>query len=112
LIRLEFSPEATADLADIGAYIASDDPGRARSFVDELEARCASLIEYPDTGRPRPELAQDLRSKPHGHYLIFYTPCAEASGSSAFCMALVIWRKNSARTSENWKARDRLGALA
>lgn len=75
--RLEFSPEATADLADIGGYIARDDPQRARSFVDELEARCAGLIEYPDTGRSRPELAPHLRSKPHGHYLIFYTPGPE-----------------------------------
>lgn len=75
--RLEFSPEASADLADIGAYIAKDDPKRARSFVDELEARCTDLLEFPDGGRARPELASDLRSKPHGHYLIFYTPGAE-----------------------------------
>jgi toxin ParE1/3/4 len=74
LRRLEFSPEATADLADIGAYIAKDNPKRARSFVDELENRCAGLTEYPETGRPRPELAADLRSKPHGRYVIFYTP--------------------------------------
>lgn len=75
--RLEFSPEATADLADIGAYIARDDPRRARSFVDELEARCVGLIEHPDTGRLRPELAPGLRSKPHGDHLIFYTPSAQ-----------------------------------
>lgn len=72
--RLEFSPEATADLAEIGVYIAKDDPKRARSFVDELEARCVGLTEYPDTGRARRELAPDLRSKPHGQYLIFYRP--------------------------------------
>jgi len=77
LRRLEFSPEATADLADIGAYIARDNPTRARSFVDELEARCAGLTEYPDLGRARPDLAPNLRSKPHGDYLIFYTPGAE-----------------------------------
>jgi toxin ParE1/3/4 len=77
LRRLEFSPEATADLADIGAYIARDDSKRARSFVDELEARCAGLTDYPGAGRARPELAPNLRSKPHGHYLIFYTPGAE-----------------------------------
>lgn len=75
--RLEFSPEAAADLADIAGYIARDNPKRARTFVDELEAHCAGLIEYPDTGRTRPELAPGLRSKPHGHYLIFYTPGTE-----------------------------------
>jgi toxin ParE1/3/4 len=77
LRRLEFSPEATADLAEIGAYIARDDPKRARSFVDELEAHCAGLTEYPAMGRARPELALGLRSKPHGHYVIFYTPGAD-----------------------------------
>jgi toxin ParE1/3/4 len=77
LRRLEFSPEATADLAEIGAYIAKDDPKRARSFLDELEARCAGLTEYPETGRMRPELAPNLRSKPYGNYLIFYTPDAK-----------------------------------
>ena len=75
--RLGFSPEATADLAEIGAYIARDNPSRARSFVDEPQARCAGLTEYPDTGRLRLELASNLRSKPHGDYLIFYTPGAE-----------------------------------
>jgi toxin ParE1/3/4 len=77
LRRLEFSPEAMADLVDIGAYIAKDDPRWARSFVEELETRCANLTEYPLTGRARPELAPDLRSKPHGQYLIFYTPGVE-----------------------------------
>ncbi len=76
--QLEFSPEATTDLAEIGVYIAKDNPARARSFVDELESRCAGLTEYPEAGRARPELAPDLRSKPHGDYLIFYTPGAHA----------------------------------
>jgi len=74
LKRLEFSPEAEADLLDIAAYIARDNPGRARSFVDEVEADCADLLRYPKSGRARPELAPDLRSKPHGRYIIFYTP--------------------------------------
>jgi toxin ParE1/3/4 len=78
LRRLLFSPEAEADLADIAAYIAADDPARALSFVDELEASCAGLTDYPDAGRARPELAPDLRSKPHGPYVIFYTPGAKA----------------------------------
>jgi toxin ParE1/3/4 len=77
LRRLELSPEAEADLFDIADYIARDDPLRARSFVDELEARCTSLTDYPDAARARPELAPDLRSIPHGRYIIFYTPGEE-----------------------------------
>lgn len=74
---LEFSVEAKADLLDISIYIARDNPGRAQSFVDELEARCADLLVFPDSGRARPELAPDLRSKPHGRYIIFYTPARD-----------------------------------
>ena len=75
--RLEFSPEAEADLSDIAIYIAHDNPERAYGFVDELEGRCADLLGFPESGRARPELAPDLRSKPHGRYVIFYTPGAE-----------------------------------
>jgi len=74
LRQVEFAPEAEADLLEIADYIARGDPARAARFIDELEARCAELLPFPDTGRERPELAPDLRSKPHGRYLIFYTP--------------------------------------
>lgn len=76
--RLEFSPEAEADLIEIATYIARDNRQRAHSFVDELEARCADLILFPDAGRARPELAPVLRSKPHGRYVIFYSVGTEA----------------------------------
>jgi toxin ParE1/3/4 len=75
LRRLSFSPEAEADLLDIADHIARDDPARALSFVEELEKRCAGLLNFPDSGTPRAELAPGLRSKPHGRYVIFYTPC-------------------------------------
>ena len=54
-------------------FIARDDPDRALSFVDELEASCSTLTDYPSLGRKRPELGPDLRSKPHGSYVIFYS---------------------------------------
>jgi toxin ParE1/3/4 len=77
LKQLEFSPAAEADLLDIAAYIAAENPERALSFVDELEASCAVLRDFPETGRERWELAPDLRSKPYGRYVIFYTPGAK-----------------------------------
>ena len=33
-MRLEFSPESQLDLIDIAAFIAQDNPARAKSFVD------------------------------------------------------------------------------
>ncbi|HZG47402.1 MAG TPA: type II toxin-antitoxin system RelE/ParE family toxin, partial [Allosphingosinicella sp.] len=47
MIALLFSPAAEQDLFDIALHIARDDPSRALSFVDELEATCASLRHYP-----------------------------------------------------------------
>jgi toxin ParE1/3/4 len=76
LRRLEFSPEAEADLLDISGYIARDNPERALGFVNELEARCVDLLAFPESGRARPDLAPSLRSRPHGRYIIFYTPGA------------------------------------
>ena len=37
-MKVNFSPAAQTDLLDIALYIAQDNPKRALSFVDELEA--------------------------------------------------------------------------
>jgi toxin ParE1/3/4 len=73
LIRLEFSPAADADLVEIASFIARDNVPRAVTFVDELEASCAKLVDYPHSGVARSELRAGLRSKPHGSYVIFYS---------------------------------------
>jgi toxin ParE1/3/4 len=72
-MRLEFSPAANADLVDIASFIARDNVPRAITFVDELEAACARLIDFPESGVARPDLRVGLRSKPHGSYVIFYS---------------------------------------
>jgi len=72
-MRLEFSPAAQADLVEIAMFIARDNPPRALTFVDELEASCAKLLDYPLSGVARPEIRDGLRSRPHGSYIIFYT---------------------------------------
>ena len=35
------------------------------------------MPDFPEKGRPRPELAEKLRSVPHGGYVIFYTASEE-----------------------------------
>lgn len=69
---LVFSPAAAADLEEIGDFIAQDNPLRAISFLQELQARCARLARNPGIGTARPELGDGVRSMPHGRYLIFY----------------------------------------
>lgn len=71
-MNVTFSALARDDLLDIAEYIAQDNPARALSFVDELEATCEKLGRTPGIGTARPELGQGLRVLPHGHYLIFY----------------------------------------
>lgn len=69
---LIFAPEARADLRAIGAYIARDDPARARSFVNELRTRAAQAAERPLSFPARDDLAPGLRAILHGRYLIFF----------------------------------------
>ena len=70
-MRLEFSSRARADLVAIADFIAADNPVRALSFVDEIEARFRRLCHMPQRGervRGRP----GIRRIVHGRYLIFY----------------------------------------
>ena len=71
-MRLEFSPAADADLVDIASFIARDNVPRAITFVDELEAACGKLVDYPHSGVARSDIRAGLRSKPYGSYVIFY----------------------------------------
>jgi len=64
---------ALDDLAEIGRYIAQDNPTRAASYVDEIEKHCQRIAQFPHMGTPRSEIAVNLYSIPHGSYLIFYS---------------------------------------
>ena len=71
-MKVGFSPIAKTDLIDISVYIAQDNPARALTFVDELEAKCLGVGKTPGIGTARPELGDGVRMLPHGRYLIFY----------------------------------------
>jgi toxin ParE1/3/4 len=75
-MKVAFSPAAEDDLLEIAAYIAQDNPDRALSFLDELEAKCLSLSHAPGIGTMRPELGKGIRMLPHGRYLLFYRELA------------------------------------
>jgi putative addiction module CopG family antidote len=65
-------PRAAADLAEIRDYVAKDSEERAELFVDLLNRKLRALARRPETGRPREELAEGLRSHPASRYIIFY----------------------------------------
>ncbi len=71
LVRV--SAEAKADLARIADFIARADPERAISFIDELEASCRSLADFPNRFPLIERYARHrVRRRLHGDYLIFY----------------------------------------
>jgi len=76
IVRL--SAEAERDLEEIGDYIATDNPERAISFLEQLRAKCLGLAEFPERFPlvQRYE-AQGVRHRVHGNYMIFYRVEAE-----------------------------------
>ena len=60
-MKVVFSPAAKDDLLEIALYIAQDNPTRALSFVDELEAKSLRLGQAAGIGAPRPELGEGVR---------------------------------------------------
>ena len=60
-------------MEEIALYLFDLNPIAANSFLDALKETCELLVEHPQLGRRRQELADGLRSFPIGNYLIFYT---------------------------------------
>lgn len=75
-MRYRLTPGAEADLADIGDYVAQDNPPAALQLIGRIEKACALLGENPQLGPARPELAPEARSWVVGRYLILYRPIA------------------------------------
>jgi toxin ParE1/3/4 len=65
-------PLALSDLSEIWDYIADDNEMRADAFVDFIDQKIQALVNQPNMGRSRDELAEGLRSFPVGRYIIFY----------------------------------------
>lgn len=68
------TPQAEADLEEIGDYIALDNPRRAVSFIREIREHCEKIAQGPLHYVARPELGPQLRSCAHGNYVIFFEP--------------------------------------
>lgn len=71
-----FTPQAEADLEEIGDYIAADNPERAVTFIREIRIHCEQIATGPLRYAARPELGEGLRTCTHGNYVIFFEPFA------------------------------------
>lgn len=68
-----WTERAVADLLAIGAYIAQDDPGAARAWVERLRQRAVRATKLPNAGRVVPEIARrDVREVLVRSYRIVY----------------------------------------
>ncbi|MBW7921092.1 MAG: type II toxin-antitoxin system RelE/ParE family toxin [Rubellimicrobium sp.] len=74
--RLVVLHGAEADLVEIGIYIARDNPTRASSFIDEIEARMAEIARRPHP----PSLRGEAEATPTAHTR--HRGCVVACGSS------------------------------
>lgn len=87
------------DLEEIVAYIARENPDRARSFGHELLNRALSLSNFPKIGREVPELGDpEVREIFLGSYRIVY----EVLGDPPNVYVLRFW--HAARGTPKWES--------
>ena len=71
-MRVTWKPRALAQLRDIHAYIAKDNPRAAAAVVERIQAVAALLATYPLRGRRTDEAdVRTIRAQPYT-YRIFY----------------------------------------
>ena len=71
--RLVISAEAQRDLLSIRDYIASDNPIRAETYIDELIDRCGDIVEFPFAAPQNLRNHVNWRAIPYGSYVILYS---------------------------------------
>lgn len=72
MARVTRRPEAEIDVIDIWGYIAEDSVSEVDRWVDRLDERLQLWATQPTMGRPREELAPNLRSMSFGRYVVFF----------------------------------------
>lgn len=93
-MRLHVAGRARSDLMDIALYIARDNPDRAISFADEIEAYCESLIDFPERSPVHSwENGRIVRRAVYGNYLIFH----EIRGDELIVLRILHGARNISR---------------
>jgi plasmid stabilization system protein ParE len=69
--KVILTPQSLDDLEEIVTFIAKDNPGRARTFGNELIDRALAIAAFPELGRIVPEIGEPaVREIIHGAYRI------------------------------------------
>lgn len=62
MARVDYAPEAVADIKDLFRHIAADaGPPRALRYIQRIERRIGTLEVFPESGRPLEGGPPDLR---------------------------------------------------
>lgn len=72
--RVRISPKAEQDLDGIADYIALNNEAASDRFLQEIKQKSNLYAAHPGLGRRRPELGNDIRSFPHGAYIVYFSP--------------------------------------
>ena len=56
-----FRPSAQADLKSLYDYIEQDSPANAARYVEQIEAFCMKLVDFPERGTRRDDLMSGIR---------------------------------------------------
>ncbi|MEJ6785102.1 type II toxin-antitoxin system RelE/ParE family toxin [Aminobacter sp. Piv2-1] len=70
--RIRLTPKARSDLGQIWAYIAHDNIAAAERLLERINEVFQLLVEHPEAGRKRDEIAQGLRSFAIRTHVVFY----------------------------------------
>lgn len=72
-MKVIWAPRAISRASEIAAYIATERPGAAAKWVDQVFAAVATLRTHPRRGRMVPEVNRpDIRELLYGSYRIIY----------------------------------------
>ena len=75
--RLEWRPQASADLVEIVAYIADDNPDAAQELKDEIEAKADKLPDHPRLYKPSVRVKGLRELIVRSNYIVFYRESPE-----------------------------------
>ncbi len=75
--RLEWRPQASADLLDIVGYIANDNPDAAQALKDEIDAKTQQLSQHPKLYKPSPRVKGLRELVVRSNYVVLYRESAE-----------------------------------
>lgn len=75
--RLEWRPQASADLVELVADIAEDNPDAAQELKDEIEAKAAKLPDHPKLYKASLRVKGMREMVVRSNYIVFYREAPE-----------------------------------